>query len=210
MRKRKRIAGLVSRRSRRAKLEWIRERIKPGSTVLVVGVKQGSGRVGTSNLIERGIGEFAQVHALVYPDGKNEGDHVDSGLGCPTTYGDARNLPFADKSFDYVFSNAVIEHVGGPAEARAMLAESRRVARLGAFHTTPDRWFPIETHTRFPLIHWFPRAWQPFLFRRVGRPRWTATHWLYGRGEFSRLDPHFRIERPSFVTLVATWRADAT
>jgi ubiquinone/menaquinone biosynthesis C-methylase UbiE len=65
---------------------------------------------------------------------------------------DGRNLPFADNSFEIVYSNAVIEHVGGHEEQKVFLKELYRVARRG-FITTPNRNFPIEIHTRVPLLH---------------------------------------------------------
>jgi hypothetical protein len=71
--------------------------------------------------------------------------------------GDARQLPFADRSIDIVFSSAVIEHVGSLAEQRQMLAECYRVATRGVFITTPNRWHPIELHTMLPLLHWLPK-----------------------------------------------------
>ena len=70
-------------------------------------------------------------------------------------------LPFADQSFDFVHSSAVIEHVGSRQNQAAFLAELWRVARRGVFLTTPNRWFPIEVHTVLPLIHWLP----PKMFR---------------------------------------------
>jgi ubiquinone/menaquinone biosynthesis C-methylase UbiE len=72
-------------------------------------------------------------------------------------------LPFADDSFDYVHSSAVIEHVGSRFNQMAFIAEARRVARKGVFITTPNRWFPVEFHTVLPLVHWLPRA----IFRRI-------------------------------------------
>lgn len=42
--------------------------------------------------------------------------------------GDARRLPFADESFDFVYSIGVIEHFAAPG---ALLAEQRRVLRAG-------------------------------------------------------------------------------
>lgn len=80
---------------------------------------------------------------------------------CPevhTMLGDARNLPFANKSFDLVYSNAVIEHVGGWSEQVQMAKEVMRVGKAW-FVTTPNRWFSFEFHTRLPLIGWLPSPW---------------------------------------------------
>jgi hypothetical protein len=81
--------------------------------------------------------------------------------------GDGRRLPFADRSFDFVHSSAVIEHVGSRADQAQLLAEFVRVARKGVFATTPNRWFPIEFHTVLPLVHWLPAPW----FRSILRMR---------------------------------------
>jgi ubiquinone/menaquinone biosynthesis C-methylase UbiE len=69
-------------------------------------------------------------------------------------------LPFADRSFDWVFSNAVLEHVGGIEEQRKFAAEVARVARCGYFVTTPNKFFPIEPHTLLPLYQFLPERWQ--------------------------------------------------
>jgi methyltransferase family protein len=64
-------------------------------------------------------------------------------------------LPYPDKSFDWVFSNAVIEHI--PAERQQQFAnEIRRVARRGYFVATPNRHFPIDPHTLLPGIQFLP------------------------------------------------------
>lgn len=78
---------------------------------------------------------------------------------------DGRALPFADKSFDFVHSSAVLEHVGSSLRQRDFLREAHRVARKGVFLTTPNRWFPVEFHTVLPLLHWLP----PPVFRRCLR-----------------------------------------
>ena len=83
---------------------------------------------------------------------------------------DGRDLPFADESFDFVHSNAVLEHVGSSAQQSAFVKEMWRVARRGVFLTTPNRWFPVEFHTVLPLLHWLP----PNLFRAV--LRWLGHH----------------------------------
>lgn len=76
---------------------------------------------------------------------------------------DGRALPFEDKSFDFVHSSAVIEHVGSPVEQARLIFECARVARKGFFITTPNRWFPVEFHTITPLLHWLP----PKAFRSI-------------------------------------------
>jgi SAM-dependent methyltransferase len=64
-------------------------------------------------------------------------------------------LPWPDKHFDIVYSNAVIEHVGGLAEQKKMAAEIMRVSKRW-FMSTPNRWFPFEFHLRLPLVTWLP------------------------------------------------------
>jgi hypothetical protein len=80
---------------------------------------------------------------------------------------DGRDLPFEDLAFDVVHSNAVVEHVGGRSEQRAFVAELTRVAKAG-FITTPNRWFPLESHTRLPLVHWLPRRSMIRAFELMG------------------------------------------
>ena len=81
--------------------------------------------------------------------------------------GDGRMLPFLDRSFDIVFSNSVIEHVGDAESQRRFAAEVIRVGR--AFWVqTPNRRFPVEQHLLTPLIHWLPKPLQ-----RTIVPRFT-------------------------------------
>ena len=61
--------------------------------------------------------------------------------GLEFVLGDGRSMPFEDNSFDLVFSNAVIEHVGSLQQQRFLL-ESVRVARKHIFLTTPR----VRTH----------------------------------------------------------------
>ena len=99
---------------------------------------------------------------------------------------DGRELPFDDLAFDVVHSNAVVEHVGGETEQRRFVHELTRVARAG-FVTTPERWFPFDTHTRLPVCHWLPRPLMIRAFEALGRPERGI--WLLSRRRFRRLFP---------------------
>jgi len=79
--------------------------------------------------------------------------------------GDGTSLPFADRSFDLVFSNSVIEHVGSRAEQARFAAEIARVGRQ-YWVQTPNRYFPVEHHLWTPFIHWLPRSWQTAILKR--------------------------------------------
>ena len=57
--------------------------------------------------------------------------------------GDGCALPWPDKYFDIVYSNAVIEHVGDFANQKKMAQEIMRVGKRW-FVTTPNRWYPFE------------------------------------------------------------------
>jgi SAM-dependent methyltransferase len=91
-----------------------------------------------------------------------------------------RRLPWVDAAFDLVLAVGVVEHL--PARARrAQVDEYYRVLAPGghiAILDTPNRWFPMETHSvGLPLVQWLPPrlAWR---YARLGRPR------LYGGVRF--------------------------
>ena len=73
-------------------------------------------------------------------------------------------LPFGDQSFDIVFSNSVIEHLGSFKNQRDFAAECQRVG-ASYYVQTPNKWFFIEPHLIAPFIHWLPRRWQLFFMR---------------------------------------------
>jgi SAM-dependent methyltransferase len=74
-------------------------------------------------------------------------------------------LPFADNSFNFVFSNEVIEHV---TDDRRYAAEMVRVTRPGGriLLFCPNRWYPVEQHGIYwrgrykfgniPLVNYLP------------------------------------------------------
>jgi SAM-dependent methyltransferase len=92
----------------------------------------------------------------------------------PVVIGEGEALPFPDGFFDIVYCSSVIEHVTVPKtiiwelrSGREFRAASRKrqkafageIKRLGKryFVQTPNRHFPIESHTWLPFIAWLPR-----------------------------------------------------
>jgi SAM-dependent methyltransferase len=75
--------------------------------------------------------------------------------------GDACSVPVPDKAFDVVFSNSVIEHLGSTERQGQFARECYRCGKE-FFIQTPNKWFPVDTHTLFLFVHWWPRV-----FRRI-------------------------------------------
>jgi hypothetical protein len=94
-----------------------------------------------------------------------------SGTNFESVAGDARDLSrYADASFDVVFSNSVIEHLGPRfADQQLMANEIRRVAKR-YFVQTPNRNFPIEPHFLTPGFQFLP----------VSARVWAVTHFDVG------------------------------
>ena len=90
---------------------------------------------------------------------------------------DGKLFPFPDKSFDVCWSNAVLEHVGDTQKQLGFLKEIVRVSKR-AFITTPNRLFPVEIHTRTPLLHWLPKSMFDRYLRATGKS-WAAGNYMH-------------------------------
>jgi SAM-dependent methyltransferase len=187
-----RLADRISLRSRQRKLALFLKELRPGpeTTVLDVGADElafgdtGEGACATLNFFEEHYPWPERITAL----------GLTEGAGFRARYpqvryvqGDALALPFEDGAFDVVFSNAVVEHVGGREAQRRFVAEALRVGRR-VFLTTPNRWFPVEVHTLLPLVHWLP---EPLAHRAydLARKPWAKENHLLGPRDLRGLFP---------------------
>ena len=186
-----RLADRVSLRSRQRKLGLFLETMRPtpATTVLDVGADElgfgdQPGGCATLNFFEELYPWPERVTALGLHPGERFRERYPA-----VTYvqGDALHLPFPDGSFDVVFSNAVIEHVGDRKRQRRFVAEAVRVGRR-VFLTTPNRWFPVEVHTKLPLVHWLPERLAHRAYDVARRP-WAKENHLLGPGDLARLFP---------------------
>lgn len=135
--------------------------------------------------------------------------------------GDARSMPqFGDESFDVVFSNSVIEHVGDYSDQRRMAEEIKRVGRR-YFVQTPNKRFPLEPHFLLPWFQYLPMSLRAWLlnrfnvgwYRRI--PDITAARdevesiQLLTRRRFRDLFPEARIVDENFAGLTKSFVAIA-
>jgi len=202
-----RLADAISLRSRRRKLALFLEVMgpTPATTVLDVGVDEVSlgdagGQSGctTHNLLEERYPWPERLTALGLHDGARFRERYPQ---IAYVQGDACALPFADGAFDVVHSNAVIEHVGGRERQEAFVREALRVGRR-VFVTTPNRWFPIEVHTRLPLVHWLPEGPAGRAYDLAGKS-WARENRLLGPSDLRALFPGPVEIRNLGLTLVA-------
>ena len=64
---------------------------------------------------------------------------------------------------DLVISSATIEHVGSFKNQIKKINNMIKLSKKYIVITTPNRFFPIEVHTKLPLIHWLPKN----IFRKI-------------------------------------------
>ncbi len=69
--------------------------------------------------------------------------------------GDGCALNYEDGSFEILFSNSVIEHVGDWEKQKQFAAETRRVGKK-LWIQTPAYECPLEPHFLAPFVHWLP------------------------------------------------------
>lgn len=148
------LAYSVRNRHRKADgiLAWLKEH--DVKDVLFVGT-MGDEHSGDSNMANAGIVERRIAASYNIKMSINIEPAITS---YPFMIADARDLPFENDYVDFALANAIIEHVGQGSEQRMMVDEMTRVARAWVI-TTPNKWFPIESHTSAVFLHWLP-SWR--------------------------------------------------
>ena len=132
-----RLADSISLRSRQRKLRLFLDELDPTAETSVLdvgadelGFGEGDG-CATMNFFEEHYPWPEQITALGLHDGAGFRARYPQ---IEYVQGDACALPFADGEFDIVFSNAVIEHVGGRERQRQFVSEAIRVGRRVVHH----------------------------------------------------------------------------
>jgi len=140
----------------------------------------------------------------------------------PVVIDESGKLPFPDQFFDIVYCSSVIEHVtisknvvwqirsGRKFKKMSTEAQTRfsqEINRIGKqyYVQTPNKWFPIESHSWLPVVGWLPRRLQVPLLRftnlfwiKKAVPDWN----LLGARDLSILFENSQVEKEKIFGLV--------
>ncbi|SDO31151.1 Methyltransferase domain-containing protein [Nakamurella panacisegetis] len=179
-----------SKRNRQKKARLILKFMADNGVHNAIFVGCSPGGNANERIVERAVADHADVLAAC--------DILSAPGAWRFVLADGRALPFRDGATDLVVANAVIEHVGQADEQRTFVREQTRVARNWVI-TTPNRWFPVESHTSAIFRHW-STAW---------RDRHAEFTRLLSLREFSDLLPAGAVVhgRPWSATFTAFYRA---
>ncbi len=204
----------VSDRSRQRKLDLFQSLMHPTPRSLVLDL--GGEAPQSSQPHKQLLTSYAHRDRMVlvnlfYPNVKKARET----LGITALCGDGLRLPFADKSFDICYCNAVIEHLFTADNQSLFATEIMRVAKSW-FVTTPNRWFPFEPHLRLPFVTWLPQSWQHkigwqmgynHLRRRYAKGSDRTEIRLLSRRQMKTLFPTSRIIRNGIIGFTPTFIA---
>lgn len=171
-----RLAYTISAKSRARKHVFFLQKIQPqnNETILDVGVNAQE-YSDTDNYLEHFYPHPEKITAVSLEDTTSLQQKYPA---ITFVKADGTKLPFENNQFDIVYSNAVIEHVGNTSEQKQFLQELIRVGKRG-YLTTPNRYFPIEVHTRVPLLHLLlsKKSFDRFL-KSIGKG-WAADNYMH-------------------------------
>jgi hypothetical protein len=71
-------------------------------------------------------------------------------------------------SSDLVLSNATIEHVGSRKKQIQMIKNIIKLTKKVFIIITPNRHYPIDFHSKIPLIHWLPKKIHRWILGQIG------------------------------------------
>jgi len=210
------LAYRFSQQNRKKKLQLFFATMHPesGDTILDVGVNTIEYSA-SDNYLEKQYPYPEQITAVGLDNSKEFSLHYPR---VRIIQANGTNLPFKNNQFRIGYSNAVLEHVGDKDKQVAFIKELHRVSQKG-YLAIPYKYFPVEIHTRIPLLHLLlPKHWFDRVASMVGK-HWAARDYMrfIGEQEFRLLLKEagvntFVIHKQRLfgftVTLVATWHKD--
>lgn len=191
------IARNVSQNNRKRKYRYFLELLKPlpQDTILDVGFSDKEYSI-NDNYLEKNYPYKNKITAL----------GIDEPKEFLVRYPDVKAIkyagklfPFKDKEFDIGWSNAVIEHVGDYNDQLLFIKELNRTCKK-VFFTTPNYYFPIEIHTRIPLLHFLPNNIFDKILILIGK-KWATGNYmnLLSLGEIKSLLASSGIKNYKFI-----------
>ena len=118
--------------------------------------------------------------------------------------GDACSMPYFNRGdFDIVFSNSVLEHVGGADKQLEFANEVQRISDI-YWIQTPCKYFPIEAHCGMPFWWFYPSCLRSYFIDRWSKklPAWTemvASTTVISKEELKHLLPKSKIITECFI-----------
>ena len=108
----------------------------------------------SSNLIIKNLKNIKNLYSI--SDQKVNLPHFDKTLQKSITESFSQNEINEFKS-DLVISNATIEHVGNKENQKKMIDNMIKFSRKFFIIITPNKFHPLDFHTKIPFIHWLPK-----------------------------------------------------
>jgi ubiquinone/menaquinone biosynthesis C-methylase UbiE len=157
----------LHRKSREEKFRLFQRLMKPTADMRILNVGASGAHLALSEQFESAYDSRDRIvgGGISFSEAQ---DYRSSFPGVKAVVFDGCALPFPDKSFDIVYSNAVIEHLPGWAAQQKFAAEVMRVGR-GWFVTTPNLWYPVEPHYHLPFVQFLSQRSQRQLVTRIGK-----------------------------------------
>jgi hypothetical protein len=182
----------LHRKSREKKHRLFQELLRPGPVSRILNLGASGTSVGLPDPLESLYPHRHRIvgGGLVEADVR---DYARSFPGVKPTILDGCALPFPDRSFDIVYSNAVLEHLPGWEAQQRFAREVMRVGRSW-FITTPNFWYPIDAHYHLPLVQFLSTPRQQRLARLLGKTPYPPLHLLDSK-KLTQLFPGGRILR---------------
>ena len=171
------ITEKVTLRQRRKRFDLFISKMKPRPEDEILDVGVAPYFLRGTNFLEHWYSHPNRITALTNDKPERFNDFNKEFPGVKLLFGDGKKLEFSDNCFDIVFSNAVIEHVGGGENQKCFIQEIIRVGKR-AFISTPNYRFPLEAHTLIPFAHWFPLKIRFWIYKRLGRGYWADVNHL--------------------------------